>query len=305
MSNTLEEQIILLLGEIESSESGTSVRQSLLYKLGDLLKEHSTPSELLQETLARLFINAQDRWEWRDLWQAYSAVLDSSLDYSAIFKNKTVDVKDSAEFVFNICVELTAILWQELAIHKLITFYYIQDTDDGDHFGPEDFSFEETAAEYVLSPGYFVDWVIRHEYLNSEHIAERLEEEWGSWDAAIDKTGALEHGASIGHLEPITAEAFGDIFNELGSIGDMETQFIITDVEPDYSKIKKNLENSNFEGLSDPLKHELVVHLIETIKHPLLGGFKVSQHLLRLLMIHPATPEESKAHIYLASSQLI
>jgi hypothetical protein len=85
----------------------------------------------------------------------------------------------------------------------------------------------------------------------------------------------------------------------------METQFIITDVEPDYSKIKKNLENSNFEGLSDPLKHELVVHLIETIKHPLLGGFKVSQHLLRLLMIHPATPEESKAHIYLASSQLI
>jgi hypothetical protein len=327
MNKNVEEQISSLLIEIKSSASHHD-KQSLFYKLGDLLTDPTTPSELLhevavsnlgvivnckiaeapqvsKETLAILCKNAQNRWEWRSLLQAYGIALNPRLDYSVILTNKTVDVKDSAEFVLSICVELTSILWQELAIHKLITFYYRQDAYDGDHFGPEDFELEETAAEYLLSPGYFVDWVTRNEYLDSEYVADRLEEEWGTWDAAIDKAGALEHGAGVGHLEPIAETVFRDVFNELGSIGGMETQFIITDVEPDYSKMKENLKTSSFENLSDQIKHEVVLHLIETINHPFLGGFSISQHLLKLLMMHPATPEQSKALIFLVSSQLL
>jgi hypothetical protein len=259
-------------------------------------------SQASQETLALLCKNAQHRWEWRSLWHTYKAALIPSIDYLAIFKNKKVEVKDSAEFVLNISVELTAILWQELALHELITFYYQQDPDEGDHFGPEDFDLQETPAEYILSPGFDVDWVTRDEYIDADYVSERLEDEWGSWDAAIDKTGALEYGATVGHLEPITPKAFADIFNELGSMGGMETQFIVTDTEPDLPKIKKNLKNANYESLSEPIKHAIVVHLINTIEHPFLGGFKISQHLLKLLLMHPATPEESKALISLVSS---
>lgn len=326
MSESVEKQLSELLSEIQGLTSHYD-RQSLYYKIGDLLIDPSTPSELLhdvakrnlgivvnskiaeapqvsKETLALVCKNAQDRWEWRSLWGAYRAPLNSSVDYSVIFKNKSVKVNDSAEFVLSICVELTAILWQELATYKLVTFYYRQDTDDGDHFGPDEFDLEGSAAEYLLSPGYFVDWVIRNEYIDSEYVAERLEDEWGSWDAAIDKIGALEHGASVGHLDPIPEKAFADISKELGSIGGMETQFIVTDIEPDLQKIKKNLKKTNYEQLSEPIKHEIIVYLIDTIEHPLLGGFKISQHLLKLLLMHPGTPEESRALISLVSSQL-
>jgi hypothetical protein len=77
----------------------------------------------------------------------------------------------------------------------------------------------------------------------------------------------------------------------------MEDQFIVTDVEPDLPKIKQNLKKANYESLPDLVKHEIVEHLIATLNHPFLGGFKISQHLLALLLIHPATPDESKALI--------
>jgi hypothetical protein len=327
MSKALENEISSLISEIKSATSYHD-RDPLLRKLGALLEEPTTPAELLhevalsnlgmevnnriaqasqasQETLAVLCKNAQHRWEWRSLSHAYKAALTPSVDYSVVFKNKEVEVKDSAEFVLNISVELTAILWQELATLGLVIFYYRQDTDDGDHFGPEEFDFEETAAEYLLSPGYFVDWVTRDEYIDSEYVSERLEDEWGSWDSSIDKIGALEHGAAVGHLEPLQEDVLKSIYEkELLSVGGMEAQFIITDVEPDLPKIKKNLKNKNYEGLSDSIKHEIIVRLIDTLEHPFLGGFKISHHLLKLLLIHPATPEESKALISLVSAQL-
>lgn len=326
MSNDIENQVSSLLNQIQSLSSNYE-KQSLYFKLGDLLKDPTTPSYVLhdvaklnlsievnskiaeaphvtQETLALLCKNAQHRWEWRSLWHGYRKVLTPKSDYSIIFRDKPVEIENSAEFILSICADLTAILWQELASHQLLTFYYQQDPDEGDHFGPEGFDLQETPAEYLLSPGFEVDWVTRNEYIEAEYVAERLEDEWGSWDAAIDKTGALEYGASNGHLEPITEKAFADIFKELGSVGGMETQFIVTDVEPDLSKISKNLKNSNYESLSNPTKHKIITHVIDSLEHPLLGGFKMSQHLLKLLLMHPGTPEESKALISLVSDRL-
>ncbi len=326
MSNSAEQQVASLIAEIQKVSSYYD-RQSLFYKLGDLLKDPNTPSHLLhevaqlnlsmevnskiaeaphvsQETLALLCKNARHRWEWRSLWRGYSKMLTPNSDYSVILKDKPVESADSAEFILSICADLTAILWQELAVNKLLTFYYQRDPDEGDHFGPEGFDLQETPAEYLLSPGFEVDWVTRNEYIEAEYVAERLEEEWGSWDAAIDKTGALEYGASNGHLEPISEKAFAEIFKELGSVDGMETQFIVTEVEPDLSKISENLRNLNYESLSSSTKHQIVMHLIDTLEHPLLGGFKMSQHLLKLLLMHPGTPEESKALISLVSDRL-
>jgi hypothetical protein len=327
MSKSPDQQIVDLLAELKGATSHSD-QVSLFYKFSDLLKDPATTpetqhdiakrnldvrvncaiaesSQVNQETLALICKNAQHRWEWRSLWHAYRAALNPSIDYSVIFKNKEVEVKDSAEFILNVSVELTAILWQELAAHKLITFYYQQDTDDGDHFGPDDFDFDQSPAEYILSPGFEVDWVTRDEYIDSEYVSDRLADEWGSWDASIDKIGALEYGAAVGHLEPLQEDVLKGIYEqELLSVGGMEAQFIITDVEPDLPKIKKNLKNKNYEGLSDSIKHEIIVRLIDTLEHPFLGGFKISHHLLKLLLVHPATPEESKALISLVSAQL-
>ena len=319
MSKAVEKQISSLISEIKSATSYHD-RDPLLRKLGALLEEPTTPAELLhevalsnlgmevnnriaqasqasQETLAVLCNNAQHRWEWRSLSHAYEAALKPISNYSAIFENQSISVRDSAEFVLNIRHELTSILWQELATHQLLTFYYRQDTSDGDHFGPEDFDLEHSPAEYLISPGYEVDWVTRDEYLDSEYVAQRLEEEWGTWDATIDKIGALYFGSDAGHLEPIGENIYREVYQELESVGVMEDQFIVTDVEPDLPKIKQNLKKANYESLPDLVKHEIVEHLIATLNHPFLGGFKISQHLLALLLIHPATPDESKALI--------
>ena len=325
MSKSLEIQVAELIGKINSDPS-YSERDSLCSKLGYLLADSDAPSDLLHdvaqlnlgmeinnniaqapkvslETLAILCANASHRWEWRSLSHAYEAALKPISDYSVIFKNKPINVRDSAEFVLNVRRELTAILWQELATHKLLTFYYRRDTSDGDHFGPEDFDLEHSPAEYLISPGFEVDWVTRDEYLDSEYVADRLEDEWGTWDATIDKTGALYFGVEAGHLEPIKENVFGEIYQELGSIGVMEDQFIVTDVEPDLPKIKQNLKKANYAELSDQTKHEIIEHLIATLNHPFLGGFKISQHLLALLLIHPATPDKSKALISSVSEE--
>jgi hypothetical protein len=319
MSKSVEVQVAELIGKINSDPTYHG-RDSLCSKLGYLLEDSDASSNLLHdvaqlnlgmevnnsiakaprvslETLAILCGNARHRWEWRSLSHAYEAALKPISNYSAIFENQSISVRDSAEFVLNIRHELTSILWQELATHQLLTFYYRQDTSDGDHFGPEDFDLEHSPAEYLISPGYEVDWVTRDEYLDSEYVAQRLEEEWGTWDATIDKIGALYFGSDAGHLEPIGENIYREVYQELESVGVMEDQFIVTDVEPDLPKIKQNLKKANYESLPDLVKHEIVEHLIATLNHPFLGGFKISQHLLALLLIHPATPDESKALI--------
>ncbi len=327
MSKGPDKQIAALLSELKGASSHSD-QVSIFYKLSDLLKDPATSPEtqhkvaqqnldirvncaiaespqVTQETLALICKNAQHRWEWRSLLHAYRATLKPVTDYSVVFQKKQVEISDSATFILSVADKLTSILWQELAVHKLITFYYQQDTDDGDHFGPDDFDFDHSPAEYLLSPGFEVDWVIRDEYIDSEYVSERLEDEWGSWDSSIDKIGALEYGATVGHLEPLQKDVLKVIYEkELQSVGGMEAQFIITDVEPDLPKIKKNLKKSNYEGLPVSIKHEIIVRLIDTLEHPFLGGFKISHHLLKLLLVHPATPEESKALISLLSTQL-
>jgi hypothetical protein len=48
---------------------------------------------------------------------------------------------------------------------------------------------------------------------------------------------------------------------------------------------------------------ELVQQLISTIKHPFFGGFEMSQHILSLLLMHPATPADAKALIVLLNDE--
>jgi len=187
-----------------------------------------------------------------------------------------------------------------------LKFYYIHDIDEGDHFGPIGLELDNTPAGYLLSPGFEVEWISKTDHVEFEYVAERVEDEWESWDEeALSSIGALATGVSLGHLEPIIQKTYDEIFSEIGGMGQMEAQFIDTAVEILPAKINAELKQKGitYTQLDDPRKMELVQHLVNTIKHPYFGGFKISQHILSLLLRHPSTPSDAKALIVLLNDQ--
>jgi hypothetical protein len=70
-------------------------------------------------------------------------------------------------------------------------------------------------------------------------------------------------------------------------------------------KIKAEIKQKGitYTDLDDNRKMELVQQLISTIKHPFFGGFEMSQHILSLLLMHPATPADAKALIVLLNDE--
>ena len=321
MSKSHRDLVFEVVHELQSNNSHYE-KQTLAYKITDLLKSPECPLEVVEEvarlniamvvnseiaqaipvseeSLAILCKNATYRWEWRSLNTAYNRVLAPTQDYSLIFQDKNLEFTNPAEFVKAIADDLASILWQELAQLDLLTFYYSQDISEGDHFGPRDLDFDSSPAEYLLSPGFEVDWVDRKDLVEAEFIVDRIEDEWESFAPEINLIGALSHGAINGHLKPIDDTVFQEIFEELDVMSDMEAQFIYTEVTPNLEKMAKNLAKAGYSNLADDTKHKIASAVVETLDHPFLGGFKISHHLMRLLHMHPATPKETKSLIAL------
>lgn len=254
-------------------------------------------------TLDVLAKNATYRWEWRSLRAGYIKVLapgDKAIDF--LKKNRSYEYKSAETLIMGIAPTLTELLWQELALLGLLKFYYIQDIDEGDHFGPIELQINNTPAGFLLSPGYDVEWVSKTDHVEYEYVAERVEEDWETWDEeALSAVGALATGVSLGHLEPITPEIYDEVFSEISSMSQVEAQFIDTAVEVLPAKIKAEIKQKGitYTDLDDNRKMELVQQLINTIKHPFFGGFELTQHILSLLLMHPATPSDAKALIVL------
>ena len=258
------------------------------------------------ETLNLLAKNANYRWEWRSLTTGYRKVLtpeENAIDF--LKKNRTFQCKSSESLLMEIAPVLTELLWQELALLGLLKFYYNYDDLEGDHFGPIGpigLELEYTPAGYLLSPGFEAEWISKTDHVEFEYVAEMVEDQWEYWEEALRSIGALATGVSLGHLEPITQKTYDEILSEMS---EMEGQFIDTDVEILPAKINDELQQKGitFTELDDSRKMELVQHLVNTIKHPYFGGFKLSQHILSLLLMHPSTPSDAKALIALHSSQ--
>lgn len=258
-------------------------------------------------TLDVIAKNATDRWEWRSLSWGYRRVLapgDKAVDF--LKKNRSYEYKSAETLIMGIAPTLTELLWQELALLGLLKFYYINDIDEGDHFGPIELELDNTPAGYLLSPGFEVNWISKTEHVEYEYVADRVEDEWETWDEeALCAVGALATGVSLGHLEPITQETYDEIFSEIGGMGQMEAQFIDNVVEVVPEKINADLKQKGitYTDLDDNRKMELVQQLINTVKHPFFGGFEMSQHILSLLLMHPATPADAKALIVLLNDE--
>jgi lambda repressor-like predicted transcriptional regulator len=320
----------------ETNKSDYQISSDSSYALRTLVKSEYCPADVLHqiadkniameinssiaespnvelETLNLLAKNATHRWEWRSLTTGYRKVLapeENAIDF--LKKNRTFDCKSSESLLMEIAPVLTELLWQELALLGLLEFYYLYDDLEGDQFGPIDpldnaplvaeLNLNYTPAGYLLSPGFEVEWISKTDHVEFEYVAEIVEDEWEDWEEALCSIGALATGVSLGHLEPITQKTYDEIFSEMSV---MEGQFIDTDVEILPAKINAELQQKGitFAELDDSRKMELVQHLVNTIKHPYFGGFKISQHILSLLLMHPSTPSDAKALIALHSSQ--
>ena len=258
-------------------------------------------------TLDVIAKNATYRWEWRSLNAGYLKVLapgNKAIDF--LKKNGTYEYKSAETLIMGIAPVLTELLWQELALLGLLKFYYIRDIDEGDQFGPIDLQIDNTPAGFLLSRGFEVQWIFKTDHVEYEYVAERVEEEWETWDEeALSAVGALATGVSLGHLEPITQETYDEVFSEIGGMSQMEAQFIDTHVEILPAKIKAEIKQKGitYTDLENDRKLELVQQLINTIKHPFFGEFELSQHILSLLLMHPDTPADAKALIALLNDE--
>jgi hypothetical protein len=309
----------------ETNKSDHQISSDYSYALRTLVKSEYCPADVLHqiadkniameinsaiaespnvelETLNLLAKNATYRWEWRSLSTGYRKVLapeENAIDF--LKKNRTFQCKSSESLLIEIAPVLTELLWQELALLGLLEFYYIYDDIEGDQFGPIGLELDYTPAGYLLSPGFEAKWISNTDHVEFEYVAERVEE-WEEWEEALCSIGALATGVSLGHLEPITQKTYDEILSEMSV---MEGQFIETDVQILPAKINAELQQKGitFTELDDSRKMELVQHLVNTIKHPYFGGFKISQHILSLLLMHPSTPADAKALIALHSSQ--
>ena len=306
----------------ETNKSDYQISSDSSYALQTLVKSEYCPADVLHqiadkniameinsaiaespnvelETLNLLAKNATHRWEWRSLTTGYRKVLapeKNAIDF--LKKNRTFECKSSESLLIEIAPVLTELLWQELALLGLLKFYYIYDELEGDHFGPIGLELNYEPAEYLLSPGFEVEWISKTDHVEFEYVAEMVEDQWEYWEEALRSIGALATGVSLGHIEPITQKTYDEILSEMS---EMEGQFIYTDVEILPAKINAELQEKGitFTELDDPRKMELVQHLVNTIKHPYFGGFGISQHILSLLLMHPSTPLEAKALIAL------
>jgi hypothetical protein len=303
----------------ETNKSDHQISSDYSYALRTLVKSEYCPADVLHqiadkniameinsaiaespnvelETLNLLAKNATYRWEWRSLSTGYRKVLapeENAIDF--LKKNRTFQCKSSESLLIEIAPVLTELLWQELALLGLLEFYYIYDDIEGDQFGPIGLELDYTPAGYLLSPGFEAKWISNTDHVEFEYVAERVEE-WEEWEEALCSIGALATGVSLGHLEPITQKTYDEILSEMSV---MEGQFIETDVQILPAKINAELQQKGitFTELDDHRKMELVQHLVNTIKHPYFGGFKISQHILSLLLMHPSTPSDAKALI--------
>ena len=314
----------------KSNRADHQISSDASYALQTLVKSTECPAEVLHHiaekniamevnssiadspnvelrTLDVIAKNATYRWEWRSLSWGYRKVLapgDNAIDF--LKKKRSYEYKSAETLIMGIAPTLTELLWQELALLGLLKFYYISDADEGDHFGPIDLEIDYTPAGYLLSPGFDVKWtILKTEHVDYAYVAESVEESWETWEEALSAVGALATGVALGHLEPITQATYDEIFSEIGDMGVIEEQFIDNVVEVVPEKIKADLKQKGitYTDLDENRKMELVEQLINTIKHPFFGGFELTQHILSLLLMHPATPADARALIVLLNDE--
>ncbi len=268
-------------------------------------------------TLHKLAAKARHRWEWRAIYAGFRRNIpninsyDKDTPYAAsIVNSKLVEPIDAAAYFCQTGQSITEDLWHDLATRKIIELGYESDSIDGDHFGPiyEDKvrGFEaHTAAEYLLSPGYFCSWIEQvpdpdHSYIeslmleefdmNGDDLAEIFSDRIGD---PYPTLMSAAYGLFNKHLEIVNRDAYTSMMIE--AMEDYSPDQLDKSVEiisePDH------LNGPRYVQLSDAQKETLTANLILASSHYVHLYFKTTAHLLNLLLLHPDTPESARKEI--------
>ena len=250
------------------------------------------------------------RYEWREASEKNNIDSKVDINFVNILKNKPYPkIESPAQIVSSIAAEFTQYLWMELALLDKLDFYYEHDSIDGDHFGPIGFDLELSSTEYLLSQGYFAAfgeerWI----NLSYEPMEEDILEEFESIELSdfllkpshLLYISSLLRGNELGHISLSNSFNVDEIIKNLSETDDFMYENIDTIVIPDKDQIKflLNEKEFNYTNINEDNKKLLVSSLRATLDHSFLGKYGISQHILKLLNLHPGTPDFLKVELH-------
>lgn len=275
-----------------------------------------------ERLLADLVSHASHRWEWRSLWnryfahawpstQAFSSV-DVDLDVLSLFASAghpaglvfsqtpavepTVDPAVGVAQLINNEILIRA-LWRELALSGTCTIQAWNDNVDGDKFYLElpNFGLSEGAVAYILG-GYseYRDWVQLEDYLD-EYDAVRALAHYGE-DLEFEELAALDEAmcAAIAFAEENTndltltrkgSQFIHQVASNMQYLDreDMSTRVVIQD---------SDVPEICYGELPEANKRMLVDYLMAARIHVLMEKFRLVDHFLSCIEVHPQTPAD-------------
>lgn len=287
--------------------------RDLPYNVNTTIAENPNASH---DVLAKLASKSRHRWEWRAISAGFRRKIaniaehDENTPYaSSIIRNKVNDPVGAAAYFVQTGKAIAEDLWHDLGSRGIISLAYMSDNVDGDHFGPiydDKFgAFDvNTPAEYLLSPGYFCDWIETvpdpdRDYIESvlvdefEIFMEDLENVIDRIDDSIMILLAATYGVTHGHLEIADPAAYKDLM--IDGMEDYSPEQLDQAVEiisePDQ------LEGPRFNELTEAEREVLVDNLVTASGHYIHKFFGTTAHLLNLILLHPETSESIRKRI--------
>lgn len=264
--------------------------------------------------------NMSHRWEWRAVWNTFikrvtdsEAIHDKNTPYASFILNSKLSNPEYVAGYFSVAGGAMAEdLWHDLASRKILELGYREDSYDGDHFGPlwddKVSEFDGSPAEYILSPGYFCEWISRKQEADLGWVSENLtgilsdDPEWiieRFIEDSIDDLPLLFaacHGLVNKHLTVADSDAFDNFVVE--TMLDYDSEML--DVEVSIDSDPEHLQGPRFADLSaDDIMH-LTENLLLASNHYIPKNFRITPHLLSLVLLHPNTPQEVKDKIIAA-----
>jgi hypothetical protein len=275
-----------------------------------------------EEVLEQLIKHPTQRWEWRAISTKYREL------YASFIKNYEGNeplCKDmvsgrfsspalSAAYLMEAGGMLAEDLWHDLATRDIIELGYQVDTYDGDQFGPiYDSKLDLSgSAQYLLSPGYFCEWINKvpeadtdyvFETFMEDYVEDYLEEQLFHEEADVTESGyavlvAAAYGFTNGHLIVADREAYNRVITE--AVEEFDSEMVDQTVE---IIAEPAIVGKRFKDLDEKERDFVIDNLLSAEKHFLTSGFDISSHLLALVLLHPNTSDEQKAKILGAINQ--
>ena len=269
-----------------------------------------------EEVLEALIKHPTQRWEWRAIATQYSKLYESFIkNYEAneplckdMISGRFSAPSLAAAYLLHTGGMLAEDLWQDLANRDIIELGYQVDTYDGDQFGP---IYDEkidlySAAQYLLSPGYFCEWIDKVSEVDTDYVFESFMEdyvddylenqEYQDESDITESSYALLIAAAYGftneHLQILDQDAYNAVLTN--AVEEFDPEMVDQSVEVSGAPA---VVGKRFSELDEKEREQVIENLLIAEKHFITAEFGISSHLLSLILLHPNTTAAQKAKI--------